>query len=234
MGIRSGRIRSATSTCTRRAQDRPAPTEDWNTPAFCRGEAVGCAALGETLTARPEQRRDQRRRWPPLAEGSRRRPPCHCRGARATYGARCPRCVRHPGDRPPPPWLDPTGRGHTRHPAHPGVAVVDGHRTVDAPAPAAITVLDLPRDQTLRRHATTRPKSETRPRAGTFVSAPARSRTWIYRLGGGRLIHWTTRARPLGTAEDAGKATGAGAPGRAAAAPSAASALERLADPGGG
>lgn len=24
--------------------------------------------------------------------------------------------------------------------------------------------------------------------------APARSRTWIYRLGGGRLIHWTTRA----------------------------------------
>src|ERR1700728_4468854 len=25
--------------------------------------------------------------------------------------------------------------------------------------------------------------------------APARSRTWIYRLGGGRLIHWTTRAR---------------------------------------
>jgi hypothetical protein len=25
-------------------------------------------------------------------------------------------------------------------------------------------------------------------------SAPARSRTWIYRLGGGRLIHWTTRA----------------------------------------
>ena len=26
-------------------------------------------------------------------------------------------------------------------------------------------------------------------------SAPARSRTWIYRLGGGRLIHWTTRAR---------------------------------------
>src|SRR5207302_91975 len=25
--------------------------------------------------------------------------------------------------------------------------------------------------------------------------APARSRTWIYRLGGGRLVHWTTRAR---------------------------------------
>ena len=25
--------------------------------------------------------------------------------------------------------------------------------------------------------------------------APARSRTWIYRLGGGRLIHWTTRAQ---------------------------------------
>jgi hypothetical protein len=28
------------------------------------------------------------------------------------------------------------------------------------------------------------------------TNAPARSRTWIYRLGGGRLIHWTTRARP--------------------------------------
>src|SRR5205807_1753529 len=28
------------------------------------------------------------------------------------------------------------------------------------------------------------------------LDAPARSRTWIYRLGGGRLIHWTTRARP--------------------------------------
>ena len=25
--------------------------------------------------------------------------------------------------------------------------------------------------------------------------APARSRTWICRLGGGRLVHWTTRAR---------------------------------------
>ncbi len=29
-------------------------------------------------------------------------------------------------------------------------------------------------------------------------NAPARSRTWIYRLGGGRLIHWTTRARGQG------------------------------------
>ena len=27
-----------------------------------------------------------------------------------------------------------------------------------------------------------------------FRDAPAGSRTWIYRLGGGRLIHWTTRA----------------------------------------
>ncbi len=28
-------------------------------------------------------------------------------------------------------------------------------------------------------------------------NAPARSRTWIHRLGGGCLIHWTTRAWPL-------------------------------------
>jgi hypothetical protein len=33
--------------------------------------------------------------------------------------------------------------------------------------------------------------------------APARSRTWIYRLGGGRLIHWTTRA--LRSAHAAGR-----------------------------
>ena len=37
-----------------------------------------------------------------------------------------------------------------------------------------------------------------RPKAaqtqGFRLHAPARSRTWIYRLGGGRLIHWTTRA----------------------------------------
>ena len=39
--------------------------------------------------------------------------------------------------------------------------------------------------------------------------APARSRTWIYRLGGGRLIHWTTRARPLEPLRVEGKATGA-------------------------
>jgi hypothetical protein len=31
-----------------------------------------------------------------------------------------------------------------------------------------------------------------------LASAPARSRTWIYRLGGGRLIHWTTRAHGEG------------------------------------
>ena len=32
------------------------------------------------------------------------------------------------------------------------------------------------------------------PFQALYSSAPARSRTWIYRLGGGRLIHWTTRA----------------------------------------
>jgi hypothetical protein len=39
--------------------------------------------------------------------------------------------------------------------------------------------------------------------------APARSRTWIYRLGGGRLIHWTTRAQPGSAAGLPRKATGA-------------------------
>src|SRR5207237_10117695 len=47
------------------------------------------------------------------------------------------------------------------------------------------------------------------PFAGLFSSAPARSRTWIYRLGGGRLIHWTTRAKP--------RSGSVGAPARLAA-----------------
>src|SRR5207302_3386057 len=36
---------------------------------------------------------------------------------------------------------------------------------------------------------------ENRQSQVLLLHAPARSRTWIYRLGGGRLIHWTTRAR---------------------------------------
>ena len=36
--------------------------------------------------------------------------------------------------------------------------------------------------------------------AGLSSHAPAGSRTWIYRLGGGRLIHWTTRASPIALA----------------------------------
>src|SRR5437660_2763964 len=37
-------------------------------------------------------------------------------------------------------------------------------------------------------------------RSAATLHAPARNRTWIYRLGGGRLIHWTTRARPCASA----------------------------------
>jgi hypothetical protein len=46
------------------------------------------------------------------------------------------------------------------------------------------------------------------PLAAFSPDAPARSRTWIYRLGGGRLIHWTTRACRSRCARPA-KATGA-------------------------
>ena len=78
-----------------------------------------------------------------------------------------------------------------------------------------------------RRRAHPARAAPRRAGASSCRSAPARSRTWIYRLGGGRLIHWTTRARPLagGWAE---KATGAVAPATGGA--SAASARELLAD----
>jgi hypothetical protein len=39
-------------------------------------------------------------------------------------------------------------------------------------------------------------RPQNQPVSRPFPHAPARSRTWIYRLGGGRLIHWTTRALP--------------------------------------
>ena len=56
--------------------------------------------------------------------------------------------------------------------------------------------------------ATNRPRSEAGQEQGFPVNAPAGSRTWIYRLGGGRLIHWTTRARPM-SPQGLAKATGA-------------------------
>jgi hypothetical protein len=51
--------------------------------------------------------------------------------------------------------------------------------------------------------------AETCQSAGALRDAPARSRTWIYRLGGGRLIHWTTRALPIGARSGSRKATAA-------------------------
>src|SRR5438105_3576049 len=49
--------------------------------------------------------------------------------------------------------------------------------------------------------------------------APAGNRTWIYRLGGGRLIRWTTRARSAqrGTAQKASCTPRARPPASAAA-----------------
>ena len=54
------------------------------------------------------------------------------------------------------------------------------------------------------------PSIRNGPESSDFsVNAPAGSRTWIYRLGGGRLIHWTTRAWPIAPQGLAGKAIGA-------------------------
>ena len=43
-------------------------------------------------------------------------------------------------------------------------------------------------------HRAPRARCMHRPHPAS-ATAPARSRTWICRLGGGRLVHWTTRAR---------------------------------------